>query len=249
VEPLITVVIPTYKGESHVSACASAVLSSCADLPVSILFVDDGSPDRTWEQIYRLNKALPQVSGIRLAENYGQQTATFAGLIRVKTPWAVTMDDDLSHNPDDIPRLLEEGKKGYDLVYAVPKNSPGCRKTRSFSRKAGTLLHDILFFFLFPRYGGIRITSFRIMNSRIIQNLKKYPRRFIYVSGIALSTGPKVSQIEVHSNNKPASRYSYWKLSMLFLRLALHYSPLRHILPKSGKTAEIKTADTLGLQK
>ncbi len=248
-EPLISIVIPTFRGETHLENCANDILSALENIPFTIIFVDDGSPEATWKKIEQLHRAHPEISGIRLRKNYGQQSATLAGLMAVESPWAVTMDDDLSHDATDIRRLLEIGQKGYDLVYGVASDAGGNSKYRPVFRRLGTRLHDLLFFCLFPKYHGVRVTSFRIMNLSLIRKLRNVPRKFTYVSGLALSTHPRVSWISVSPKKRTATRYSIWALITLFVKLALFYGPLHHLSTNSVKSPLVEIAETVGLRK
>ena len=87
--------------------------------------MNDGSPDNSWEVIERLAEKYPGwVRGIRLMRNYGQHNATLCGARLACYEVTVTMDQDLQHLPEDIPLLLAELEKGYDVVYGAPKVLP-----------------------------------------------------------------------------------------------------------------------------
>jgi undecaprenyl-phosphate 4-deoxy-4-formamido-L-arabinose transferase len=87
--------------------------------------VNDGSPDGSWHVIECLAEKYPGwVKGIRLMRNYGQHSATLCGVRLAQYEVTVTMDQDLQHLPEDIPLLLAELEKGYDVVYGAPKKLP-----------------------------------------------------------------------------------------------------------------------------
>ena len=84
-----------------------------------ILFVNDGSPDATWDAIRRLNGLYPEVRGINLMRNYGQHNALLAGILNARQEVVVTLDDDGQTPPVEIPKLLNKLDEGYDLVYGA----------------------------------------------------------------------------------------------------------------------------------
>jgi undecaprenyl-phosphate 4-deoxy-4-formamido-L-arabinose transferase len=122
----LSVVVPVYRGESLVEPLVERLKEA---LPKSVqkyevILVNDGSPDGSWEVIACLADKYPWVRGIRLMRNYGQHNATLCGVRLARYEVAVTMDQDLQHLPEDIPLLLAELEKGYDVVYGAPKKLP-----------------------------------------------------------------------------------------------------------------------------
>src|SRR5205823_7859295 len=87
-----------------------------------IVLVDDGSRDDSWEAIRALTQDHASVHGIKLMRNYGQHNALLCGIRAAKYEVIVTMDDDLQHPPEEIPRLLEQLEQGFDVVYGAPKS-------------------------------------------------------------------------------------------------------------------------------
>ncbi len=86
-----------------------------------LLLVDDDSRDRSWEVIRALAAQHPWVRGYRLTRNYGQHNALLSGIHRARGEVVVTLDDDLQHPPEEIPRLLERLAQGHDVVYGTPE--------------------------------------------------------------------------------------------------------------------------------
>jgi undecaprenyl-phosphate 4-deoxy-4-formamido-L-arabinose transferase len=96
------------------------VLAQVAD-SFEVLLVNDCSPDDTWSVITRLSEQYPWVRGISLMRNFGQENATLCGILESRYEVVATMDDDLQHQPEDLPRLLSKLVEGYDVVYGVPR--------------------------------------------------------------------------------------------------------------------------------
>src|SRR5205823_11646604 len=86
-----------------------------------IVLVDDGSRDDSWEAIRALTQDHASVHGIKLMRNYGQHNALLCGIRAAKYEVIVTMDDDLQHPPEEIPRLLARLEEGFDVVYGAPE--------------------------------------------------------------------------------------------------------------------------------
>jgi len=123
----LSVVVPVYRGESLIEPLVERLRKSLPAIAkkYEVILVNDGSPDNSWEVIERLAEKYPGwVRGIRLMRNYGQHNATLCGARLACYEVTVTMDQDLQHLPEDIPLLLAELEKGYDVVYGAPKVLP-----------------------------------------------------------------------------------------------------------------------------
>ena len=86
-----------------------------------LILVNDGSRDRSWEVIQNLAEQYPWIRGFNLMRNYGQHNALLCGIRAAQYGVIVTIDDDLQMPPDEVPRLLAELEKGYDVVYGTPE--------------------------------------------------------------------------------------------------------------------------------
>jgi undecaprenyl-phosphate 4-deoxy-4-formamido-L-arabinose transferase len=118
-----SVVIPVYCGEETLQPLIERlgkVLPQVAEV-YEVILVNDGSPDASWEIIGRLASQHDWVRGIALMRNYGQENATLCGIRAAGLDVIVTMDDDLQHNPEDLPKLIDKLDQGYDVVYGVPR--------------------------------------------------------------------------------------------------------------------------------
>jgi glycosyltransferase involved in cell wall biosynthesis len=85
-----------------------------------VILVNDGSADKSWEKTCELARTRPWVRGINLMRNYGQHNALLCGIRAAAYEVVVTMDDDLQHPPEEIPRLLAVLGNGHDVVYGTP---------------------------------------------------------------------------------------------------------------------------------
>jgi len=120
--PAVSVVIPVYNSAPMLRELVrrlEAVFMS-RGTPFEVLLVDDGSRDASWQTISALAAELAFVRGLRLMRNYGQHNALLCGVRAATAPVIVTMDDDLQHPPEEVPRLLAKLEEGHDVVYGTP---------------------------------------------------------------------------------------------------------------------------------
>jgi dolichol-phosphate mannosyltransferase len=110
--PELSIVVPLYNEEENVPILQSELNAALKGFDYEIIFVDDGSVDRTVQRI----EAAPNVQVIRFAKNAGQSAAIYAGVTAARGATAVLIDGDLQNDPADIPRLLAEIARGADLV-------------------------------------------------------------------------------------------------------------------------------------
>jgi glycosyltransferase involved in cell wall biosynthesis len=122
-EKSISVVIPVYNSElslTHLVERLEPVLAASAG-KYEVVFVNDGSRDKSWQVIQTLAAARSWVRGINLRRNYGQHNALLCGIRAARFETIVTMDDDLQHPPEEIPLLLAKLDEGFDVVYGFPE--------------------------------------------------------------------------------------------------------------------------------
>jgi glycosyltransferase involved in cell wall biosynthesis len=127
--PAVSVIVPLFNEQENVPSLQSELRAALAGLDHEIIFVDDGSVDRTVEQI----ETAPNVRVIRFERNTGQSAAIYAGLQGAQGAIAVLIDGDLQNDPADIPRLLAEIARGADLVcgYRVKRKDTALKRLTS----------------------------------------------------------------------------------------------------------------------
>jgi undecaprenyl-phosphate 4-deoxy-4-formamido-L-arabinose transferase len=119
----LSVVVPVYRSEGSLPELVDRLhlVLEARGAPFEILLVNDGSPDGSWEVIRRLAKDRLGVRGINLMRNYGQHNALLCGIRHARFELVVTLDDDLQHPPEEIPKLLAALAEGFDVVYGTPE--------------------------------------------------------------------------------------------------------------------------------
>ncbi len=197
-----------------------------------IIMVDDGSTDNSFEIMNKLQSGDPSLIVISLRRNFGQTPAFTAGFDRARGAVIVTMDGDMQNDPADIPNLLAEMEKGYDIVSGWRKyraDGPLTRQLPSrianfiLSRITGIELHD---------YG----CSLKAYKSEIVKNLKLYGEMHRFIPAIASWMGVSVGEVEVKHlrRNSGKSKYGIMRtprviLDLITVKFLLGYStsPLR----------------------
>lgn len=119
----ISVVVPVYRSEAILPELVrrlQSVLGAIAE-NFELILVNDCSPDHSWDVISDLAGKYPWIHPINLMRNYGQHNALLCGIRATRYDVIVTMDDDLQHPPEEIPKLLEVLARGYDVVYGTPE--------------------------------------------------------------------------------------------------------------------------------
>jgi len=157
-----------------------------------LIFVDDGSKDDSASVLKILSHESQQVKAIILSNNAGQQIATKIGLQYATMTYSVTIDDDLSIQPNSILLLLEEIKKGYKVVYGYIET-----RHQTLWRRFGTLVKELLFFLMVKKPAHVRLTSFRMMDKDTKDYVVSDPNHKVYISGRILNYTKNIQSIPV----------------------------------------------------
>lgn len=128
--PEISVVIPVFNEEASLHELRARVQEALSDEDYELVLVNDGSADRSSEILHELAHAHPEVVAVELSRNFGQHPAVLAGFSVSRGRYVVTLDADLQNPPEEIPRVLEELRKGHDAVGTVRarRQDPWVRK-------------------------------------------------------------------------------------------------------------------------
>jgi undecaprenyl-phosphate 4-deoxy-4-formamido-L-arabinose transferase len=207
----ISVVTPVYNGEASVAELCrrlGEVLPRVAT-EHEIILVNDGSLDRSWEVISELSSQSPIVRGLCLMRNYGQHNALLCGIRTAKYDVIVTMDDDLQHPPEEIPRLLAQLHEGFDVVYGAPKTERhgllrglASRITRlALSRAIGSEIAK-------------NVSAFRIFRTRLREAFADYQSPFVSIDVLLTWATTRFGAIAVpfEPRHSGSSNYTFTKL-------------------------------------
>ncbi len=138
----ISVVSPVYKAEKIIDSLVERITAAVSKITdnYEIILVEDCGPDNSWQKIVENCNKYTQVKGIKLSRNYGQQHAIQAGLDASKGEYIITMDCDLQDRPEEIIKLLDKAKKGFEIVVASRKN----RQDDAFKKLLSRIFYFVL---------------------------------------------------------------------------------------------------------
>ena len=226
--PFLSVVSPVYQAEELVGELVRRIQASVAPLTAAyeIILVDDRSPDATWPAIEAAMAGDPRVRGLRLSRNFGQHRAITAGLDVCRGEWVVVMDCDLQDRPEEIPALLAEARRGYDLVLAQRTGRQHGWKQKLFAR----LFYRVLSY-LTETPQDPTVANFGIYHRRVIAAVLAMRESIRYFPTMVRWVGFRTGYVPVTHAARPAGRTSYRSSQRLHLGLdvLLSYSdkPLR----------------------
>ncbi|MDD3307630.1 MAG: glycosyltransferase family 2 protein [Acetobacterium sp.] len=218
----VSIVIPVFNSSQSIEELISRLVATleARGLIFEIILVDDCSGDHCRAVIQVLEAWDSRIILIALDQNGGQQSAIKTGLSRSRGRWVVTIDDDLEQQPEDIPLLLDEIKKGFDVVYGIPD-----RVGYPFYRQWGSNLVDLFFTLILKKPKRIRVGSFRVLNRETVEAIIKDQTPFVYITAITLRFTKNIGNVKVvyHQRRYGKSNYNFKKLSQLLLRLFYYY--------------------------
>ena len=197
----------------------------------SILYVDDGSHDRTWKLVEEFAASGSPVKGLKLAHNVGHQQALWAGLeyAAMHADAVVSIDADLQDNMESIREMVDYFNKGIDIVYGVRRE----RRTDSFFKKTTAQL----FYRLISNLGGEIVynhADFRLMSRRAVEALMSYPERNLFLRGMVCSMGYPSAVVYYDREKRFAgeSKYPFSKMLSFAVDGITSFSvqPLRYIV-------------------
>jgi undecaprenyl-phosphate 4-deoxy-4-formamido-L-arabinose transferase len=225
----VSIVVPCYRDEDNLEPLLTRLEPVMSGLPGAseLVLIDDGSPDRTGVRAIELARDFAHpVTVVRLARNFGQHPAVFAGLGHARGRVVVTMDSDLQYAPEDIPFLIDAVSPEYPVAsgYREQRRDPWSRRliTRSLSwwlaRQTGAQLRD---------FGSM----FRAYDRRVVEQMLMFTERHRYVPALVAWLGMPIREIPItHSPRREnGSRYRLTALVDMFLDLITGYAvfPLR----------------------
>lgn len=177
-----------------------------------IMYVDDGSKDKTWEIIEALHQEHPQVLGVKLSRNRGHQNALLAGLMTAKEMCDVTisMDADLQDDIEVLDAFMRKYKEGCDIVYGVRSN----RDTDTgFKRNTAQMFYKLLRFF------GVdsvyNHADYRLMSKRALEGLAEFGEVNLFLRGIVPQIGYQTASVEYSRGERFAGESKYPLKKML----------------------------------
>lgn len=230
--------IPCYNEEEVLPDSAQKLLKKYDDLYAAgkitadsrIIFIDDGSKDKTWEIIERLHEEDKRFGGIKMSRNRGHQNALLGGLmtLRDKCDAVISLDADLQDDIDAIDKMVEQYENGYDVVYGVRSSR---EKDSFFKRFTAEGYYKVL-----DKMGAKIVfnhADFRLMSARALDSFSEFNEVNIFLRGLVPMVGYKSTIVEYERKERLAGESKYPLKKMLALAwegiTSLSVKPLRFI--------------------
>ncbi len=226
---LISIVIPVFNAEKTIGPLVRAILDDPQrQFEAEVVLVNDSSSDGSDEVCEQLAGAYPgRVRYFLLCKNVGEHNAVMAGLNEARGDYAVIMDDDFQNPVSEMRKLVEAARAGgHDVVYSYYE-----KKKHSRFRNLGSWFNDRVANVMLRKPRDLYLSSFKIINRFLIDEITQYDLPFPYVDGLILRTTDSIGKIQVAHDPRHEGRsgYTLQKLIRLWLNMFTNFSimPLR----------------------
>ncbi len=225
--PTFSIIIPVFNEEENIAELSRRLASVMDSIDThEIIFVDDGSTDKSWQIIRELHEKDQRIKGVSFSRNFGHHIAITAGLDHAEGMTIILMDGDLQDPPEEIPKLLNKLKEGYELVYGIRK-----QKKDSMLKR----ITSYIFWWLINSLSGLNIprnqTLLRIFDRQVLDVLNGMRERARFIHGMIAWTGFKtaVQEVEHAPRMHGMTKYNIIKLFSLAFNAITSFStfPLR----------------------
>jgi len=215
--PKLSVIVPFYNEEDSIRPMHAAVVKAVEPLgiPFEMVFVNDGSKDRTAEIALELALRDPRVRSVRFRRNYGQTAAMAAGIEYAQGEVLVTMDGDLQNDPADIGQLLAKIEEGYHIVVGWRFN----RQDKLVSRKIPSKIAN----WMIGKITGVPIRdngcSLKAYKGSVIKEIPLYSEMHRFIPAMASMAGPRIAELKVrhHARQFGQSKYGLSRIYKVLL--------------------------------
>jgi len=224
-----SVVAPVYDEEALVTEFCRRAIAALEPLgePFELVLVNDGSRDSSPEIIRRLHEQDPRIKIINFSKNFGHQIAITAGMDYARGEVVVVIDSDLQDPPEVIPRMIEEWKRGFQVVYGVRVEREG--------ETAFKLATASVFYRLIRKITNVDIPldagDFRLMDRKVVNALKSMREQKRFMRGLSVWVGFKQTGITYKRDARKAGETKYPVRKMIRFALdgitAFSYLPLQ----------------------
>jgi glycosyltransferase involved in cell wall biosynthesis len=232
--PHISIISPVYSAEKILDELVRRIVSSVEPITTDfeIILVEDCGPDRSWEVIERISSENSKVKGIKLSRNFGQHYAITAGLDHAKGDWIVVMDCDLQDQPEEIAKLYDKAKEGFDIVLARRQDRQDGLLKRLFSKYFYRTLG-----YLTGSEQDEKVANFGIYSKKVIEAVVSMRESIRYFPTMIKWVGFRSTKLDVAHDVRFEGKttYNLKKLINLALDIILAFSdkPIR-LMIKSG---------------
>jgi polyisoprenyl-phosphate glycosyltransferase len=177
--PEISIIVPTYNEEGNIKKLYNEVSASLKGYSFEVIYVDDGSRDTSLEKVKQLAEKHPEVHYVTFSRNFGHQAALRAGLRHAQGAAVISMDADLQHPPKLLPTLIEQWRKGFEVVYTIRKDT---KQVKLFKRLTSRLFYGIMNFL-----SGLKMeegaADFRLLDRKVVDVINAENETDLFLRG------------------------------------------------------------------
>lgn len=208
---MLSVVIPAYNEEEMVPQAARQIgkILTAAQIDHELIFVDDGSRDKTWERVEQAAREDPAVRGVRFSRNFGKEAAIFAGLGSAVGNCVACIDCDLQHPPEKLVEMYRLWQEGYEVIEGVKSD----RGRESGLHRAAAKL----FYALISRATKVdmsRASDFKLLDRKAVNVILTMREKRAFFRALSSWVGFRTTEVayEVRERTAGASKWSTWSL-------------------------------------
>lgn len=208
---MLSVVIPAYNEEEMVPQAARQIgkILTAAQIDHELIFVDDGSRDKTWERVEKAARENPAVRGVRFSRNFGKEAAIFAGLGSAVGDCVACIDCDLQHPPEKLVEMYRLWQEGYEVIEGVKSD----RGRESGLHRAAAKL----FYALISRATKVdmsRASDFKLLDRKAVNVILTMREKRAFFRALSSWVGFRTTEVayEVRERTAGASKWSTWSL-------------------------------------
>ena len=208
---MLSVILPAFNEEKMIETAAVTISKILTDEQIEheIIFIDDGSKDKTWEKIELTAASMPQIRGLHFSRNFGKEAAMFAGLENCEGDCCVVLDCDLQHPPEKIVEMYRLWEQGFEVVEGI-KDDRG-EETSAHKFAANT------FYSIISKATGLDMenaSDFKLLDRKVVDTLNNMPERKVFFRALSYWAGYKKTSVTYSVRPRQAGE-SKWSTKSL----------------------------------
>lgn len=222
-QPTLSVVVPVYNSAGMLPMLVERLepVLRAHSAQFEVILVNDGSPDQSWSVIERLAQTHAWVRGLDMLRNYGQHNALLCGIRSARYECIVTMDDDLQHPPEELPKLLAELAKGLDVVYGAPE-----REQHGLLRDMASQITKYALQNAMGAQTARAVSAFRVFRTELRSAFADYRNPYVSIDVLLTWATRRFGVVRVRHDARAqgVSNYTYRKLIVHALNMVTGFS-------------------------
>lgn len=203
---MISFVIPVYRSAESLPELHRRITTVFADAaqPIELVFVEDCGGDGSWSVIEHLAATEPNIRGFRMSRNYGQHNALLCGIREARGEIIVTLDDDLQHPPEEIPKLIAKLEEDYDVVYGPPE-----REQHGFLRDLASQITKLALEGAMGAGNARHVSALRVFRTRLREAFAEYRSPTVNIDVLLTWATTRFSAVKVRHEERKFGQSGY----------------------------------------